>query len=196
MADNRTDEIEKARQQIQAAIEKLGDKVPPKARPLIEEAFIKMKVDNTLPKDAIGLSPEVIEMMYQHGYKLFQNGKYKEALNVFNFLRQLDISDIRFSFAIAACYHYSKDYLDAAANYVIYKYMDPLNPIPSFHLYDCYMKANYPVSALFALEEALVLAERSPQYAVLKEKILLEIEHAKEAVKNDYYKNHPEESPS
>ena len=190
MAENRTDEMEKARQQVQAAIEKLGDKVPPKARPLIEEAFVKMKVDHILPKDAMKLSPEVIEIIYQHGYKLFQNGKYKEALNIFTTLRQLDITDLRFSFAIAACYHYSKDYLNAAANYSIYKYMDPLNPIPCFHLYDCYMKANYPVSALFALEEALTLAERSPEYASLKEKILLELEHAKEAVKNDYNKTH------
>ena len=187
---DRQEEFEKAKKEAQAIIEKLGDQVPQEARPLVEEAFAKMKVDQLLPKDALGFSPEVMEVIYQHGYNLFQNGKYADAMIIFNTLRQLDITDTRYSFAIAACYQYSKQYLEAAANYLIYKYMDPFNPIPCFHLYDCYMKTNHPMSALFEIQEALVLAERNPVYSGLKEKIQLEYDHLKEILKSDYEKKY------
>jgi type III secretion system low calcium response chaperone LcrH/SycD len=180
----REEELKKVTQEVHSVIEKLGDSIPPQRRPMIEEAISKMMVDNKLPKDVLGFSPEIMEMIYQHGYNLFQNGKYQDALNVFNILRQLDNSSPRYTFAIAACHHYAKEYLDAAANYSIYKYMDPLNPIPSFHLYDCYMKTDHTMSALLAIQEALVLAERSPEYAGLKEKIQLEFEHLKNVLKS------------
>jgi type III secretion system low calcium response chaperone LcrH/SycD len=183
---DKTEEFEKARQEVRAILEKQGDKVPPKARPLIEDVITKMKVDHLLPKQALGFTPQIMEVIYQHGYHLFQNGKYQDALLIFNFLRQLDITQIKYSFAIAACHHYSKEYLDAAANYLIYKYMDPFNPVPCFHLYDCYLKANYPISALAAIEEALVLAGLSPRHEQLKEKIQLELQYLKEILKNNF----------
>lgn len=181
---NHAEKLEKAKQEIRAVIEKQGDEIPLQARPLIEEAIAKMKVDNISPKDALGFTSQMMEVIYQHGYNLFQNGKYKDALIIFNFLRQLDFSDTRYTFAIAACYQYSKQYLDAAANYSIYKSMDPLNPIPCFHLYDCYLKADYPLSALLAIQEALALADRNPEYAGLKKKIQLELEHLETVLKS------------
>lgn len=185
MAD-RKEALEKAKQKVHAALEKFGDQIPPKAAPLIEETIAKMEVDHLLPAEALGFSPPIMELMYQQGYNLFQSGKYQDALKIFTILRQLDITEMRYSFAIAASYHYMKDYLDAAANYLIYKSMDPSNPLPSFHLYDCFMKADYPQSALIALEEARILAERDPQAMVLNEKIKLELEHLKEFLKNNY----------
>ena len=187
---DREEELEKAKQEARVTLDKLGDRVPVEARTLVENVFAKMKVDHLQPKDALGFSPEVMEVIYQYGYNLFQNGKYADALIVFENLRQLDITDIRYSFAIAACYHYSKRYLDAAANYLIYKYMDPLNPIPCFHLYDCYMKSNHPASALFELQEALILANRSPEYNELKEKIQVELQHVKEVIRTQQEKKH------
>jgi type III secretion system low calcium response chaperone LcrH/SycD len=183
---DKLNELERARLEVRAAIEKRGDEIPPKARPLVEEAIAKMKVDNLLPKDVLGFSPAVMEVIYQQGYNLFQNGKYQDALIIFNTLRQLDITDTRYTFAIAACHHYSKQYLDAAANYLIYKYMDPFNPLPCFHLYDCYLKENYPMSALFAIQEAFILAENSPKDAGLKEKIQIELNHLKENLNTDF----------
>lgn len=150
---------------------------------MIAEAFAKMKVDNLLPKEALGFSPELMEVIYQHGYNLFHNGKYQDALNIFKILRQLDITDTRYSYAVASCYHYLHQYLDAAENYNLTKYMDPFNPLPCFHLYDCYMQANYPISALQALQEALVLANKSDEYKELKKKIEIEQEHLKDFLK-------------
>jgi type III secretion system low calcium response chaperone LcrH/SycD len=187
------EKYDEAIKEAHKCIEKLGDRVPPQARHLIEETFAKMKVDRMLLKDALGFSPELMEATYQRGYKLFQNGKYQEALKIFNILRQLDITDKRYSFAIAACYHYTQQYLDAAANYLIYQYMDPLNPVPAFHLYDCYLKANYPLSALYAIQEALVLASSDPKYANLKDKIQIEANYLENVLK-DRVKNKQEQS--
>jgi type III secretion system low calcium response chaperone LcrH/SycD len=186
MTDDRAEDLEKTKKEVHAIIENLGDSIPFKARPMIEEAIVKMKVENLLPKDVLGFTPEMMELVYKYGYNLFQSGKYQQAVTVFNTLRQLDITDPRYSFSIAACYHHMHQYLDAAANYIIYKYMDPLNPIPCFHLYDCYTKANYPISALAAIQEALILAERDPKYAGLKEKIQLEFNRIKETLKENF----------
>lgn len=191
MADSK-ENLNQTKQEIQAIIEKLGDQIPPKARPLIEEAIIKMKIDNLLPKDALGFTPQIMEVIYQNGYNLFQSGKFQDALVIFDVLRQLDITDRRYSFAIAACYHHTQQYLDAAANYLICQYMDPFNPIPSFHLYDCYVKTNYPISALEAIQQALILAERHPKYEKLKDKIQLEFDHFKEVLKGQFKEKYGE----
>ena len=155
--DERKVEFEQAKKQVHEVIEKMGDQIPPQAVPLIEEAVSKINT-GILAKDALSLTPEVMELFYQQGYNFFQNGKYQDALIIFNVLRFLDITDSRYTFAIAACYHYMKDYLNAAANYLIYREMDPFNPVTSFHIYDCFRKANFPTSALFHIEEALFLA--------------------------------------
>ena len=183
---DRTKELENVKQEVREIIVKYGDQIPPKAAPLIEEAIAKIKVDKMAPKEVLAFPPPIMEMMYQQGYNFFQGGKYKDALAIFDVLRMLDLGDSRYTFAIAGCYHYSKEYLDAAANYMIYKVLNPLDPISSFHLYDCFMKANYPLSALFYIEEALILAEKDPKYSVLKGKIILEREHLKGFLKKHY----------
>lgn len=184
--DERTLEFEQTKKQVHEVIEQMGDQIPPQAVPLIEEAVAKINA-GILAKDALGLTPEVMEFFYQQGYNFFQNGKYEDARVIFSVLRFLDITDSRYTFAIAACYHYMQDYLNAAANYLIYREMDPFNPVTSFHLYDCFRKSNFPTSALFHIEEALYLAGKEPKYAELKMKIQLESEHFKEFLKK-YYK--------
>ena len=83
-----------------------------------------------------------------------------------------------------------KKYLDAAANYAIYKEIDPLNPATSFYLYDCFRKTDYFPSALFYLQEALVLASKDPKYDVLKEKIQIESDRFNEFLKEHYEKKY------
>ncbi len=183
MADNRDQELESTRQEVRAEIERLGDKIPPKARQLVEDAVVKIKVDHVQPKEALGLSPAILEKVYRYAYNLFQAGKYQESLRVFEWLRDMDIANPRYWFAIAACYHYSKNYLDAAANYIICSYWDSLDPVPCFHLYDCFMKADYPLSAFSALQETLILADEKPQYAALKNKAQTELHNLEEYLK-------------
>ena len=87
MAENRNQELESARQEVRRVMERIGDKIPLKARQLVEDAVVKIKVDHVQPKVALGLSPEILEKGYRYGYNLFQAGKYQEALRVFEWLR-------------------------------------------------------------------------------------------------------------
>ena len=181
--DKHTQKWDHEKKNVHAVIEKLGDKIPKEAIPRLEEAITKIVVEQVPPRKALGMTPEMLEVIYQQGYLLFQSGKYDDALVIFNVLRLLDVTDARFTFAIAGCYHMKKEYLDAAANYLIYHEMDALNPIPPFHLYDCFNKAHYPSAALMFLQEALVLAGMDAQYSSLRERIQLEADHFHEEFK-------------
>lgn len=187
MAD-KTLEIAKAKQGVDDLIISLKDKIPAKDIPMVKEFLTKILVDEISPKEAMKIPQSLMEAIYQQGYLCFQSGKYKEAFSIFSFLRMLDGKEKRYTFALAATHHYKKEYLLAAANYTIYQTFDPFNPTPSFHLYDCYLKAGYPEAALYYLQQALVLAEREPQHAQLKEKIQLEMESMKELFKERFKK--------
>lgn len=171
---------------VQEAIVKLGLKIPPETIPLLEEVVAKTLSGKVSPQEAMGITDDVMELMYQAAYNMLQNGKYKDALNILNVLRTLDVAESRYTFAIAVCYYGMKEYLDAAANYLIFRQIQPLNPIGSYRLYECYVKANYPSSALFYLQEALILASMDTKYAVIKEKIRLEAEQYNVFLKKYY----------
>jgi len=179
-------DMEKTRELIRAAAEKLGVKIPDKDLPLFEKAFVKVTEEDMTLQEAFGLSSQLTEAIYEQGYLLFQSGKYQDALKIFSVLRDLNPNDGRYSLGMAACFHTMKKYLDAAANYAIYKQIDPLNPAPSFYLYDCFRKTDHLSSALFYLQEALVLAGMDPKYAGLKEKIQIESDRFNEFLKEHF----------
>lgn len=176
------------REQVKEAIDKVGTTMPPRTRQLAEDAIVKI-MEGVPPAIALGFTPDMMEVVYKYGYTLFQAGKFKEALDLFTFLRKLDVSSYRYSFAIAACHQYRHEYEEAGANYIICSYLDRLNPIPSFHLYDCFVKLDKPMSALQAIKETIALAELNPQYNELKEKALLEYKGFKKGLKK-YIKEH------
>lgn len=159
---------------VKAIIERLGDEIPPKAVPLIQNAIAKIE-SNVSIEDALGLTPEIIEVIYKHGYHLYQSGKFREALNVFNLLHFFNPTENRYIFSIAACHHQSKNYLEAAAYYMIYEINDQKNPLPFFHLYDCFIHADHPSLARNALDEALRLAKLDPKHHELKGRIEMEL---------------------
>lgn len=169
------------RQKFNDIIQKFGDSIPDDVKPMIEDVYVKT-VEQGIPlHEVLGITPDVMEVIYQYGYLQFKSGKYKEALVIFNTLKQLYPDDGRFIFAIAATHHYLKNYLEAAANYVLSQLYEPKNPLSYFHLYDCFLKAGYPASAENALELALVAAEADPKYHDLKRRIEIELNQFKKA---------------
>lgn len=184
---NEQKSLGKLEEKVESSLGQLAIPLSSKEKQFLKEAMIKIEKDQISPREALGWTPEMIEVIYNHGYQLFYAGKYKEAIPVFSTLRELEPADPRYSFAIAACYHRDKDYLDAAANYILSHSLDPLEPLSCFYLYDCFMKANHPISALGAIQEALILAE-DPKYRELKPKIELEYQHLKEFLKTYFNK--------
>lgn len=177
---NKMESMEEIKRRIHVAIEEVQDKMPPKAAPLVEEALIKMETENLTAREVMGISQDVMEEIYEHGYHFFQSGKYKDALPIFNVLCQLDGGlDPRYTFAIAACHHHMKNYIEAIGYYMLYEVLDPTNPLPYYHMYDCFKKLNQSEMAFNVLAAAEHLADEDPKYAELKNKIELELKHLK-----------------
>lgn len=173
-------EREHAEQEAKKLLESLEgvEEISDSARKFLADAIGKIKVDHEKPKDALGFTPYMIENIYRTGYKFFKGGKYDDAIAAFKFLRLLDISDFRYTFAIAACYQFLGDYKQAAFNYIFCTYLDRFNPLPRFYLYDCFSKLEYHTSAYRTLHEALAFAERDPHYVKLADKIKVELASA------------------
>lgn len=165
-------------QVIDAAVEGIKDRVPEKFVPMIKEALVKIEKENITPQEAMGISEEVLEEIYEYGYHCFQSGKFKDALIIFNILDQwAGSSNPRFLFAIAATHHHMKHYQEAAGYYMLYEILHPRDPLPYYYLYDCFKKLNHPDLALNALRAAGDLATSTPKYEKLKAKIDVELNH-------------------
>jgi type III secretion system low calcium response chaperone LcrH/SycD len=174
---NHPKELNPIEQQVHDFVEKHKADIPPEAVPLLEEVLTKMEVENLPLKEALGFSPELIEELYQYGYSLFQSGKYEEALPVFNLLRFIDSDNERYTFALAVTYHHLKNYIEAAGNYMLCELLNPEDPLPFYHLADCFTKMDQPELAFNAMKLANQLAGQESKYAELKEKTELELEH-------------------
>jgi type III secretion system low calcium response chaperone LcrH/SycD len=170
-------EHEGLEEKVQHILDKIKNKISAQVYEQTFQAIIKMHKEKILPKDVLGFTKETLEEVYHYSYNLFQAGKYEEARVLFEWLRDIDTTDARFTFAIASCYHHQKKYEDAAAQYIICQYLNPEDPTPSFHLYDCFIKTNYLFSALSAIAESLVLIDRDPKYQFMKSKAELELKH-------------------
>lgn len=191
-----TNQVQELREQVSGIIDHLGEEISSDSKAKLLEAIPKILLGGQSPCKVLGFPPEKLEDLYLVGYNFFYAGKYKDALKIFNVLRELDPDDERYSFAIAACYQLSKDYVNAASNYINCSQLDPTNPLPYFHLYDCFKKSNLLYSAFHSLIEARVFAEENPDYAELKEKITLELSAFTpifEAYLKEEYRQSPEE---
>jgi len=176
------EELSPTAQLIHEFVEQNKGDIPPETVPVIEGIMTKMVGGNLTFKEAIGFSSELIEEMYGYAYTLFQSGKYEEVLPIFTILRFIDGNDERFTFSIAVTHHHMKNYTEAAGNYMLCELLNPDDPLPLYHLSDCFTKLNQPELALNALKMANQVAAKDPKYAQLKEKTELEIEHLKSVV--------------
>lgn len=165
------------REIIGLAVEQSRGSIPTELQEQVIENLVKIYEQGATPKEAFGISDQIMETCYNHAHNLYKAGKYNKAVRIFEMLRQLNLADARYSFATAVCYHYMGEYTYAAANYVICKEIDPFNPIPCFHLYDCYIKLDKPVAASDVLAEVIVKCGLDPRYSGLKEKALMEKEN-------------------
>lgn len=169
--------LNEAEQRIHDFIEKNKSDIPPDAVPWIENVLSKMESELLPFKEAAGLSPEVLEGIYQYGYNFFQSGKYQEALSVFNLLRFIDGNNERYTFSIAATHHHLKKYPEAVGNYILCELLNPNDPLPYYHMAACFTNMRQPELAFNAMKMANQLAAQDPKFAALKERTEFELEH-------------------
>lgn len=131
------------------------------------------------PKAAFGISNEQIEAIYAQAYRLYNTGKYQEAIDLFRVLIVMDASDSKYALGLAACFHMLKEYDSAVKLYMMTGIIDGDSPIPHFHASDCYIQMGDRASAVLSLDMAVKRAGEKPEYQVLKDRALLTIDSLK-----------------
>lgn len=137
-----------------------------KRRQFLREVYIEGKNMG----EAMGFTLEQKDALYALGYHNYNNGKYDEARKFFCFLTLLDNKDSRYLFASGAAYHMLKDYPSAITFYSLCTYQDWLNPLPWYHLADCYIQTKQYKEACNALENMIRRCGKDKMYKKICER--------------------------
>lgn len=158
---------------IKNRVNELGQTQPQEIKDAIEKLALDIYEKGMKPKDAMGLSDQMVEGMYSFGYRLYNTGKYDQASQLFRLLIMLDPMQARFMMGLGACLHMQKKYEDASNAYVLCAVLDLTNPLPHYHAADCYLEDNKLELAVTALQSCIIICGEQPQYSVIKERALV-----------------------
>lgn len=164
---------------MQQYIEKMDINLPEAERKKIIQMMIEIFDKGKSPREAIGFSTDMIEYMYNYGYRLYNMGNYQNAKEVFASLISFMPSEGRFFLALGASHHRLKEYNKAVDYYLVYGGLEPNNPIPYYYMYDCYYHSGFVDDALICLMEVIRRCGEDPIYAKLKERSQLMLDNLK-----------------
>jgi type III secretion system low calcium response chaperone LcrH/SycD len=167
------------KQMIHEVIEMSSKKLTPEEKTRNEELLNKIFFENQKPKDALGLTNDMIEYIYSLAYSLYNNANYKKAYSLFSSLSTLVPDDPRFCLALGACCHRMGNYAQAVEEYYRNSILDTRSPLPFFYMYDCYIKNKLDEHAKLCLEEVIKRSGDKAEFAPLKDKCLLMLENMK-----------------
>jgi type III secretion system low calcium response chaperone LcrH/SycD len=167
------------KQQVKNAAEAVGKGMGESLTDNLAEAMMETMKSGKIPREALGFSNERMETIYGQAYRLYNTGKFAEAMQLFRVLLIAEPTDPKYYLGMAACFHMMKDYTNAARLYMICSVVDATSPIPCFHAADCYIQLRERASAIMSLEMGIKRAGDRPEYQVLKERSLLMIENLK-----------------
>lgn len=146
---------------------------------MIEEGAEKIWKQGMSPKEAIGVSSSYLEGIYSQAYRLYNTGKYTEAIHLFRILIMFNPMEPKYMLGLAACFHMLKDYTTAIENYTIASVLDPGNPIPHYHSSDCCIQTEEYLSAMLYLELTIERCKDKQEFAKMKERAQLSLESLK-----------------
>lgn len=142
----------------------------------------KLLKTGVMPKEELGYNDEKMEEIYGQAYRLYNTGKYSDAMQLFRLLLILDSTESKYYLGLASCFHMLKEYENAVKVYSIAGIVDPNTPVPHFHASDCYIQMNDKASAILMLELAVLRSGDKPEYQILKDRALLTIESLKKEI--------------
>lgn len=165
-----------AKKKIEAALAAARAEIPAGEEHQLDHILDQVLVEGVTVREALEIPQPFIDKIYERGYSLFRSGKYKEAAVCFLFLTRLDPRDLRATFALAASHHKMGHYFAAINYYYTCCALDEKNPIPAYHLVDCFLKTDQLPLALGALVVAFDMAGETPMYAKLKKSMEVEFQ--------------------
>lgn len=166
----------KGEQQVKRAAEEVGAATAKEKMQGFKTALNRATRKGASTKEALGLTDAMVEGIYGQAYRLYNTGKYKEAIKIFRLLLTINATEPKYAMGMAACFHMSKDYKSAIDSYSIASIIDANSPIPLYHASDCYIKMGDPVSAIIMLETAKKRAGDKPEYKTLKDRANMTLE--------------------
>lgn len=165
--------------QIKEAAKEITSKMTEREGNIFQQATKDAASGKWIPKNALGITDAMTESLYSQAYRLYNTGKYDDAIELFRILTMCDPTESKFAMGLAACFHLLKDFKSAVGTYMLCSMMEPENPVPHFHASDCYLKMNDKVSALIALEMAVTRAGEDPRYKALVDRATMTMDKIK-----------------
>jgi type III secretion system low calcium response chaperone LcrH/SycD len=124
-------------------------------------------------KDATGISDDALEEIYSLAYNYYNQGKYEEALALFNFLASASPSVYKYVLGLASTYHQMNSFGDAIVGFYIAMHLNPEDPTPAYYITDSFLKLNRPEDAVEYADLTIKACKDRPEYSELKERCKL-----------------------
>lgn len=121
-------------------------------------------------QDILGLSNYLLEEIYTMAYSFYSQGKYKEAVSLFQILVTSKPDSYKYNLGLSSCYHELNMFQEAAFGFFLTFNLEPTNPIPTYYIADSFMKANMPEESSEFIDVTLALCDKKPEYNMLKER--------------------------
>jgi len=160
-------ETKSKREKLDDEVEKALSRYDPERREKLR-AFTNEYLKGKSTQEAIGLSEAYTEAMYSMAYRLYQNGKYDQAIQIFRLLVMVNPLETRYLMGLSACFHMMGDYDRAADSYTLCNMASPQDPLPLYHASDCFLALEDWVMAAKALNSCIKLCGEKSEYEQIK----------------------------
>ncbi|MCB1118397.1 MAG: SycD/LcrH family type III secretion system chaperone [Chlamydiia bacterium] len=167
------------KQQIKSGTKEAAEKLK-EDKGLDYDKFLKGVMGKSMSvKDTLNMSDSTVEGIYGQAYRLYNNGKYTDAMHLFRLLIMINSTEPKYTMGLAATLHMMKEYKAATEIYNLAGITDPDNPLPFFHSSDCFLQLNDPASAVLMLGMALKRTKGKPQFKMLEDRCKITMEGLK-----------------
>lgn len=148
--------------------------------PQIQASQLNLLVkEGVLSEEALGITSQESEKIYSHGKKLYDSGKYRDALAVFSILTLLNPRMPAYLYGLASSCYMLKNLDEAIEAYLEYAAIVPNDPTPYFYVSNCYEKKNDVFSAMVTLQAVVNRAGDQLKYQELKNRAVLILDYLK-----------------
>ncbi len=113
----------------------------------VEELAKKCLIEGATLADVRGYTEDELEAVYHFAHNAYQQRKYEEARQLFQFLVHNDHAESRFWMGLAASLQMSGGHKQAVTAYGMAAILDATNPRPALHAGECYLALGDPENA-------------------------------------------------
>lgn len=139
----------------------------------IENTLEKMKRENITLQQALKIDDSLTEELYALAFSHYSQGRYEEALQLFQLLLGLNPRSAKYHFGMGSAHYQLHHYKDATVNFVLALSFDPSDPQAAYYASECFAKEGEKEAALHCLDLVEQIAGDQTAHAYLKERALL-----------------------